>query len=312
MSQAPDFSGTYTALVTPFRSGKLDLGSFGQLLATQEELEGVVIGGTTGESPTLDEGEWETLIREAQRQRKNPKLRIIAGTGSNVTTQAIRRTELAERLGVEAILVVTPYYNKPSQEGLFRHFSAIAAVTRRPILLYSVPSRCGIEIAVETVARLREAHPHIVGIKEASEQCSRVDGLRAALGEDFSILSGNDALTLPFMALGANGVISVASNLCPHPIRSLVRSLLRGDIARARLLHQALSPLFHHLFIESNPAPIKQLLARQRLIASGELRLPLVALAPAHAQALENTFADFLGASEKLPELRPNGFDPRP
>ncbi|MDR2377289.1 MAG: 4-hydroxy-tetrahydrodipicolinate synthase [Puniceicoccales bacterium] len=304
MSRPPDFSGTYTALVTPFRSGKLDLGSFGHLLATQEELEGVVIGGTTGESPTLDENEWETLIQEAQRQRKSPKLRIIAGTGSNVTAQAVRRTELAERLGVEAILVVAPYYNKPSQEGLFRHFSAIAAVTRRPILLYSVPSRCGIEIAIETIARLHEAHPHIVGIKEASEQCWRIDGLRAALGKDFSILSGNDALTLPFMALGAHGVISVASNLCPHPMRSLVRSLLRNDLARARLLHQALSPLFQHLFIESNPAPLKQLLARQRLIASGELRLPLVALTPAHARALENTFADFLETSEKLSNPR--------
>ncbi|MDR3143399.1 MAG: 4-hydroxy-tetrahydrodipicolinate synthase [Puniceicoccales bacterium] len=305
MPESPDFSGTYTALVTPFLSGKLDLLSFGYLLSTQEGLEGVVIGGTTGESPTLSEGELEILIQEAQRQRKDPDLKIIAGTGSNASAQAIHRTKVAERLGVEAILLVAPYYNKPSQEGLFRHFSAIAAATRRPILLYSVPSRCGIEIAVETVARLREAHPHIVGIKEASEECARVDSLRAALGEDFSILSGNDVMTLPFMALGANGVISVASNLCPHPMQSLVRSMLRGDLARARIFHHALNPLLHHLFIESNPVPIKHLLARQRLIASGELRLPLVPLMPEHARALENTFADFLKASENLSGLKP-------
>jgi 4-hydroxy-tetrahydrodipicolinate synthase len=289
MNPKPLFSGTYSALVTPFLAGKLDLASFEHLLTTQQHLEGVIIGGTTGESPALDNGELEMLLKEALGQRM-PSLKIIAGTGSNVTQHAVIKTQLADNLDVDAILVVAPYYNKPSQEGLFHHFSTIAQNTRKPIILYSVPSRCGVEIAVETVAKLHEKHLHIVGLKEATEQCSRVDALRAALGEHFFILSGNDSMTLPFMALGACGVISVASQLLPNEVQKLVQSMLHGAMAEARTLQQIMIPLFRDLFLESNPVPIKHLLARQKIITSYETRLPLVPLIPEHAQMLEKTW----------------------
>ncbi|MDR0445175.1 MAG: 4-hydroxy-tetrahydrodipicolinate synthase [Puniceicoccales bacterium] len=290
MDPKPLFSGTYSALVTPFLAEKLDLASFEHLLTTQQNLEGIVIGGTTGESPALDNGELEILTREALEQKK-PSFKIIVGTGSNVTQHAVTKTQLADHLDVDAILVVAPYYNKPSQEGLFHHFSTIAQNTRKPIILYSVPSRCGIEIAVETVAKLHEKYPHIVGLKEATEQCARVDALRAALGENFSILGGNDSMTLPFMALGACGVISVASNLFPDEVQKIVQSMLRGAVAEARTLHQVMAPLFRDLFLESNPVPIKHLLARRKIITSHETRLPLVPLTPEHAQMLEATWA---------------------
>jgi 4-hydroxy-tetrahydrodipicolinate synthase len=290
MTTKATFSGTYTAIVTPFLDGHLDLTSFERLFATQQKLEGIVIGGTTGESPTLEHDEFETLLREALRQRKNPSLKIIAGTGSNVTEHAIAKTRLADRLGADAMLVVVPYYNKPSPEGLFRHFSAIAQHTSKPIILYSIPSRCGIEIPVETITRLREQHPHIIGLKEASEQCSRIDALKIALGDDFYIFSGNDNMTLAFMALGACGVISVASNLCPDALQSIVRAMLHRHVTEARVWHQNMFSLFQNLFIESNPVPIKHLLAQQKLIASPEVRLPLVTLTAEHARQLETTW----------------------
>jgi 4-hydroxy-tetrahydrodipicolinate synthase len=208
-----------------------------------------------------------------------------------VTQHAIIKTQLADHLDIDAVLVVTPYYNKPSQEGLFHHFSSIAQNTRKPMILYSVPSRCGIEIAVETVAKLYEKHSHIIGLKEATEQCSRIDALRSTLGENFSILCGNDGMTLPFMALGACGVISVASNLFPNEVQKIVQSMLHGHMTEARMLHQQMVLLFRDLFIESNPVPIKHLLARQEIITSNEMRLPLVTLSPEHAKILEDTWA---------------------
>jgi 4-hydroxy-tetrahydrodipicolinate synthase len=291
------FSGTYTAVVTPFLDGHLDLASFERLFAAQQKLDGIVIGGTTGESPTLDHDEFEILLREALRQRKNPFFKIIAGTGSNVTEQAIAKTRLADRLGADAMLVVAPYYNKPSPEGLFHHFSAITQHTQKPIILYSIPSRCGIEIPIETITRLHEQHPHIIGLKEASEQCSRIDALKIALGDDFSILSGNDNMTLAFMALGACGVISVVSNLCPNEMRQIVQFMLQGHISEARVFHHNLSPLFRDLSIESNPVPIKYLLAQQKLITSSEVRLPLVTLTAEHTRQLESTWQQ---VSQKL------------
>ncbi|MDR2419925.1 MAG: 4-hydroxy-tetrahydrodipicolinate synthase [Puniceicoccales bacterium] len=297
MTTKATFSGTYTAIVTPFLGGHLDLASFERLFATQQKLDGIVIGGTTGESPTLNQNEFETLLREALRQRKNSSLKIIAGTGSNVTEHAIAKTCLADRLGADAMLVVAPYYNKPSPEGLFRHFSAIAQHTSKPIILYSVPSRCGIEIPVEIITRLREQHPHIIGLKEASEQCSRIDALKIALGDDFHILSGNDNMTLAFMALAACGVISVASNLCPDAVQNIVRAMLQNHTTEARTWHQDMLPLFRDLFIESNPVPIKHLLAQQKLITSPEVRLPLVTLTAEHARRLESTWQQ---VSQKL------------
>src|SRR5436309_4654939 len=219
------FRGTFTALVTPFRHGGIDVSAFEQLIETQiaAGITGIVAIGTTGESPTLSHQEREQLIRLAVAKAKKSCF-VLAGTGSNSTQHAIADTKLAEEIGVDAALLVAPYYNKPSQEGLFRHFKAIAQATSLPIMLYNIPGRCGVDIAPETVARLAKECRNIVSIKEASGSVERVSDLRGRLPESFTILSGDDSLTLPFMSVGATGVVSVASNLFPAEVCALVRA----------------------------------------------------------------------------------------
>ncbi|HWA10497.1 MAG TPA: 4-hydroxy-tetrahydrodipicolinate synthase [Opitutaceae bacterium] len=285
-------TGTITALVTPFRRGRVDYDDLAKLVGHQIRggIDGLVPVGTTGESPTLSHEEHMDVIRaviEASRGR----VPVIAGTGSNSTAEAVELTTLSHEAGADAMLVVAPYYNKPSQEGLFRHFATLAEVTDRPIVLYSIPGRCGIEISVGVVERLRAKYPHVRTIKEAGGSVDRVDQLKQALGRDLTVLSGDDSLTLPFMAVGAEGVISVASNLYVREVGKMVRLALANDYTKAAALHRRLYPMFKAIFIEPNPVPIKAALVRAGIIASPEVRAPLCEMTAANARVLAATLA---------------------
>ena len=287
------FRGTFTALVTPFRDSGIDVSAFEELIEAQINagITGVVAVGTTGESPTLSGDERAQVIRLAVA-RANKRCLVLAGTGSNSTHHAIAETRTGEKLGVDAALLVAPYYNKPSQEGLFRHFKAIADGTSLPIMLYNIPGRCGVDILPETVERLAKECRNIVSIKEASGSVERVGELRRRLPETFTILSGDDSLTLPFMAVGAAGVVSVASNLFPSDVCALVRACGADDLKTAERLHRKFLPLFKDLFIEPNPIPVKTALG-WRGAMSPEVRLPLCEMSEANQTRLRKTLEDF-------------------
>jgi len=291
--QLRPFTGTITALATPFRDGQVSYPDFKKLIAHQIKggINGLVPVGTTGESPTLNSEEHMEVIRFVIAEARG-RVPVIAGTGSNSTHEAVDFTRLSHEAGADAMLVVAPYYNKPSQEGLFRHFSAIAEATDKPIILYSIPSRCGVEISVAVVERLRAKYPQVAWIKEAGGSVDRVDQLKQALGRDITVLSGDDSLTLPFMAVGAEGVISVASNLFVREIGRMVKFALEGDFAKAGKIHRKLYPAFKTLFIEPNPVPIKVALVRAGIISSAEVRSPLCEMSPANAGLLEKVLAD--------------------
>ncbi len=287
-------TGALTALVTPFRNGQVAYDDLVKLVDFQIKggINGLVPVGTTGESPTLSHEEHMEVIRAVIAAARG-RVPVVAGTGSNSTQEAVDLTHLSHEAGADAMLIVAPYYNKPSQEGLFRHFSALAEATSRPIVLYSIPGRCGVEISVSVVERLRARYPHVCYIKEAGGSVDRVDQLKRALGRDLTVLSGDDSLTLPFMAAGAEGVISVASNLLPREIVRLVKLARANDYAPATKLHQKLHPLFKALFIEPNPVPIKTALAQAGLIGSPEVRLPLCEMSSANLKILTGTLAAF-------------------
>ena len=280
------FTGTYTAIVTPFKNGKIDEVALARLVRLQIKggVEGIVPVGTTGESPTLDYDEHIRVV-ELVVQAAAGKVKVLAGTGGNSTKEAVYLTKRAEAAGADGSLQVAPYYNKPSQEGVFQHFREVARATRLPIVLYSIPGRCGIEIGIETTRRLAGACPNIVGIKEAGGNADRVSQLRAACGPRFAILSGDDSLTLPFMAVGAQGVISVASNVIPKQVSDMVRAFAKGDVKTAQRLHAKYYPVFKDLFIETNPVPTKAALAMMGLM-DGSVRLPLVPMADANRARL--------------------------
>ncbi len=283
------FTGTYTAIVTPFRDGKIDEPALERLVKNQVRagIDGIAPVGTTGESPTVSYEEHIQVIALTVKFAAG-KTRVMAGTGGNSTSEAIYLTQEAEKAGADASLQVAPYYNKPTQEGLFQHFREIAKNTRLPLVLYSIPGRCGIEIGVETVKRLVRECKNIVGIKEAGGNPDRVSQLRAALGPRFDILSGDDSLTLPFMAVGAQGVISVASNIIPRQISQMVNAFAQGDTRAALRLHQKYYPLLKDLFIETNPVPVKAALAMMGQITE-EYRLPLAPMNPKNREALRAT-----------------------
>ena len=287
MKRPRQFTGSYTALVTPFRRGAVAFDELCKLVEFQIKsgIDGLVPVGTTGESPTVTHEEHLDLIRctiEAARGR----VPVIAGTGSNSTHEAIVMTKVAAEAGADGLLLVAPYYNRPTQEGLFRHFSALAEVTDKPIVLYSIPGRCGVEISVGVIVRLRAKYPHVAHVKEAGGSVDRVDQIVQALGDSVTVLSGDDSLTLPFMAVGAKGVISVVSNYFPREVTKLAALALAGEYAKARALHRRLYPLFKTFFIESNPSPIKFAMARAGLIGSDEVRLPLCPLSDANRKTL--------------------------
>jgi 4-hydroxy-tetrahydrodipicolinate synthase len=280
------FEGAHTALVTPFKNDAFDELAFQELVESQisNGISGIVPVGTTGESPTLDYDEHHRVIEVAVASA-NKRCLVIAGTGSNSTREAIKLSQGAEALGADACLLVAPYYNKPSQEGLYRHFREIAAALSIPCMLYSIPGRCGVEIGVDTVARLAADCPNIVAIKEAGGSVERVNHLRSALPASFEILSGDDSLTLPFLASGAVGVVSVASNLIPKEVSDLVAAWSAGNVAEAQRLHQKFYPLFKDLFIEPNPVPVKFAMSRSGKITP-DVRLPLCEMADATREKL--------------------------
>jgi 4-hydroxy-tetrahydrodipicolinate synthase len=283
------FTGTYTALVTPFKNSVIDEDALENLIKFQIKggVNGIVPVGTTGESPTLDCAEHIRVVELAVKF-SDGKIKVLAGTGANATREAIELTQAAEKVGADGSLQVAPYYNKPTQEGLFQHFKAIAKNTKLPIVLYSIPGRCGVEIGVDTVKRLAADCKNIVGIKESGGNPDRVSQLRAALGSKFEILCGDDSLTLPFMTVGANGVISVASNVIPKEVSQMVSAFARGDARKAMQTNTKFYPLFKDLFIETNPTPVKAALAMMKLIEE-EYRLPLVPMNPKNWDVLRTT-----------------------
>jgi len=283
------FTGTYTAIVTPFKNGKIDEAALERLIRLQIRagVDGIVPVGTTGESPTVDYEEHIQIITLSVKFARG-RIKVLAGTGGNSTSEAIYLTKRAEKAGADGSLQVAPYYNKPTQEGLFQHFREIARSTRLPIVLYSIPGRCGIEIGVDTVKRLAGECRNIIGIKEAGGSADRVSQLRAALGPRFEIMSGDDSLTVPFMAVGAQGVISVASNVIPRQVAQMVKAYAAGKTRAALKLHQQYYPLFKDLFIETNPVPVKAALAMLGIVEE-EYRLPLVPMSAKNREVLRAT-----------------------
>jgi 4-hydroxy-tetrahydrodipicolinate synthase len=294
------FSGALTALITPFRAGELDVEALEGMVEHEirQGIHGLVPCGTTGETPTLSEKEDRTVIETVVRVA-NGRVPVVAGTGSNSTESAIKYTKMAEDAGADGSLQVAPYYNKPTQEGLYRHFSEIAGNTDLPLILYNIPGRTSVSISAETTARLAET-PNIVGTKDATHSMDMISDLRRMCGTEFSILSGDDSLTLPIMALGGNGVISVAANVAPGAMSDLVTALRSADAAeidRGRALHYELLPLFRALFLETNPIPIKTAAALIGL-CSDEMRLPLAPLSGENLAKMEEVL-------ETMPQLLP-------
>lgn len=274
------YQGLYTAIITPFKDNGIDTEAFRNLIEAQIAggADGIVPVGTTGESPTLTHKEHMEVIRLAIEFAAG-RCQVIAGTGSNSTMEAIAMTREAADMGADGTLQVCPYYNKPSQEGVYRHFKAIAECSSLPVILYSIPGRSGIEIAVDTVARLAADCPTIVAIKEAGGSVERVNQLVQALPEDFAVLSGDDGLTVPFISCGARGLVSVTSNVAPSQMKELVTAALSGDGAKALALQKKYYPLMKGLMsLDTNPVPIKAALALRGDI-TWELRLPLAPLA---------------------------------
>ncbi len=288
------FSGSIVALVTPFKDGKVDFDKLEELVRKHIDAgtSGLVPCGTTGESATLSHEEHEEVIGRVVKAADG-RIPVIAGTGSNSTAEAVRLTRFAESAGADGALLITPYYNKPTQEGLYRHFAKVASETDLPIVLYNVPSRTGVNMLPETVIRLGEIK-NIVGIKEASGNIDQaVEIVRAA---DLDLLSGDDSLTLPLMAIGAVGVISVAANVVPEMMVDLVDLAADGDYRAAREMHLKLFPLFKALFLETNPIPVKTAMAIEGVL-NGELRLPLCEMTAANREKLAKVVRDLRGAS---------------
>lgn len=279
------FTGAFTALVTPFRNGKLDEEKYREFIEWQIEqgINGLVPCGTTGESATLTHEEHEAVIRICVDQARK-RVPIIAGAGSNNTKEAISLTRFAKEAGADAALHITPYYNKPTQEGLYQHFKAIAAEVALPLIMYNVPGRTGCCITPETTARIAKDVPGVVGIKEATGNMGQVSGIIEQCHKDFQVLSGDDGTVLPLLALGGCGVISVTSNVVPGKMAALCAAFVRGDLAEARRLHYELEPLTRAMFVETNPIPVKTAVSMMGKMTL-ELRLPLVPL-----QAKNETF----------------------
>ncbi len=288
------FQGTHTALITPFRNGEVDTEAFRALIERQIEggVDGIVPCGTTGESPTLGRKEHLRVIELAVECAAG-RIKVIAGTGANATSEAIHLTTEAAKLGVDATLQVCPYYNKPSQEGLYQHYKAIAQCSDLPIMLYSIPGRSVIEIAVDTIARLAADCPTIIANKEAGGDPERVTQIKAALPDDFQILSGDDPLTIEFMKRGAVGLVSVATNIIPAIMSGLVRDMSEGRIEDAEDTQAQYEPLFSTLMsIDTNPVPIKSAVAMQGH-CTDEIRLPLVNLSSDNQAILRDTLASY-------------------
>jgi 4-hydroxy-tetrahydrodipicolinate synthase len=286
--------GTITALITPFIHQKLDEEGLAQNIRYQIKngINGILPLGTTGEAPTLSSEEQQRVISIAVREAKS-QVPVWVGTGSYCTQQTIEKTQAAKDLGADVALIVTPYYNKPTQEGIYRHFEAIATRTEMPIVIYNIPGRCGTNIETATLMRIAEL-PHIVGVKEASGNINQAGDVLHTIAKKnphFSLFSGDDTLALPMMALGASGVISVVSNLVPDRVIALTSAALQGQFERAQEIHYQLLPLFKAAFIETNPVPIKTAM-RLCGMPAGDCRQPLWQMAPENLNTLHQLLAD--------------------
>ncbi len=282
--------GVFTALVTPFnKDGSIDLGAYKALIEFQitQGIDGLVPVGTTGESPTLDAKEKELLIQVAV-EMADKKIPVIAGTGANNTKAAIEATRRAKDMGADMTLQVAPYYNKPSEEGLYRHFTTIADEAALPVVLYNVPGRSSVNMSVSLLLRLAQ-HPGIVAVKEASGSMSQIEDLLNKRPTTFSVLSGDDALTLPMVACGAQGIISVAGNMFPKEMVDMTHAALAGDMRKALQIHNHLYPFFVNQFIETNPVPIKTYMASKGMMEE-VFRLPLCELREQNRKTLLATF----------------------
>ena len=289
----PIFTGSFVALVTPFHQGKVDEAKLRELvdLHAANGTDGIVPCGTTGESPTLSHDEHKRVIElvvDAARKR----LKILAGTGSNSTSEAIALTKHAEKAGADGALVVNPYYNKPTQEGLYRRFRAVAESVAIPNIVYNIQSRTAVNIETATMSRLAKDVPNIKGVKEASGSLDQMSQVIAACGPGFSVLSGDDNLTLPLMAIGGHGVISVIANIVPRETADMVHAALEGDIKRARELHYRLFPLARAAFLETNPIPIKEAMAMAGMLEP-EFRLPMCRMSDANRETLRGILRQY-------------------
>ena len=286
------FKGSMVAIVTPFKDNNFDEDSFSELIEFQisNGTDAIIPCGTTGESATLSFEEHERII-EFCVEKVNKRIPVIAGTGSNCTKEAIKLTKYAKKAGADGALLITPYYNKPSQNGIYQHYKKIAEEVDIPLILYNVPSRTGVNMLPELVARLSEI-PNIVGIKEASGSIDQVSDIISMSKEDFSVISGDDSIFFPILALGGKGVISVSANIVPDKVAELYDSFISGDIDKARELHYKLKPLHKALFIETNPIPVKTALYLMGKI-SLEFRLPLLELSKENSLHLKNVLKNY-------------------
>ncbi len=283
------FKGTFTALVTPFNQGRFDVARYAQQIGFQarHKVTGIVAVGTTGESPTLSHQEHHLVIETAVRVGHKAGLKVIAGTGSNSTAEAVDLSRHAQRAGADAVLLVNPYYNKPTQEGLYRHFKAVARAVTIPVVLYNIPGRTNVTMTVPTMVRLARDCPNITTVKDAT---GNLDLTTEAVAAGMTVLSGDDSLTLPMMAVGAVGVVSVASNIVPGEVRKLVEAALAGNFTRARQIHKRIFNLCRALFVETNPIPIKTAMALLER-DSGEMRLPLCEASHANCAVVRQALA---------------------
>jgi 4-hydroxy-tetrahydrodipicolinate synthase len=279
------------ALVTPFKNGQVDYEAIERLVDwhVEQGTDGLVPVGSTGESPTVDVEEHQKIIKTVV-ERAAGRLPVIAGTGGNATAEAIHLTRYAKDVGADGSLQVCPYYNKPTQEGLYRHFAAIAEAVDLPMVLYNIPGRTGVSLSPGTIARLAQL-PQVVGVKESTGSMDQASEILAQC--DLVVLSGDDSLTLPLMAVGAQGVISVVGNLVPKDVKRLTDAMLAGDVATAQEAHRRLFPLCRAMFIETNPIPIKTAMKMVGLLESDEKRLPMTDLAPEHAEALKEALEEY-------------------
>ena len=286
------FKGAITALVTPFKNGQVDEKALRNLIEFQIEggVHGLVPCGTTGESPTLTHDEHDRVIEITidQAQKRVP---VIAGTGSNSTAEALRLTKHAYEAGADGALIACPYYNKPTQEGIYQHFELIARTVSIPIIPYNIPGRTGINMSPELIARLSKIS-NIVGVKEASGSLKQMNDVIDLCDPDFDVLSGDDGLTLPLMSIGGKGIISVVSNIVPRDMTDLVNAAEAGNMAKARELHKKMSALFDVLFIEVNPTPVKAALSMMGKI-DYEYRLPLCKMAQANYEKLQSVMKNY-------------------
>jgi 4-hydroxy-tetrahydrodipicolinate synthase len=284
MSQ--QFVGSFVAMVTPFRNGKVDEAKLSELVEfhVANGTDGLIPCGTTGESPTLSHDEHRQVVETVIAAARG-RIRVVAGTGSYSTAQAIELTKHAERAGAAGALVVNPYYNKPTQEGLYRHYRAVAESVGIPILVYNIQSRTAVNVETETMARLARDVRNLAGVKEASGSLDQMSQVIAACGPDFSVLSGDDNITLPLLAIGGSGVVSVIANIVPRETAEMVHAALDGDWKRARDLHYRLFPLARAAFLETNPIPIKEAMAMAGMLEP-ELRLPMCRMGDANREKL--------------------------